>query len=192
MHGKLCGRALCSHDQGKTWDDSAVCMDFGERSITCYEQRMCQLDSGAILCIGWNEDLVTGKRYENHFTASFDNGKTWTTPKSTGILGQASSVCALGGERLLALHAVRRDTDRPGIYGYIVDFSQHTWNIVDSLLVWEPAGGVKQDARMAEIFSFLKFGQPGAILLKNGDVMMSHWFAEDGQYKTVVTRIQLH
>jgi hypothetical protein len=43
---------------------------------------------------------------------------------------------------------------------------------------------------MAEIFSFLKFGQPGAIKLKNGDIMMSHWYAQDGQYKTVATRIK--
>ena len=44
---------------------------------------------------------------------------------------------------------------------------------------------------MAEIFSFLKFGQPGAILLKNGNAMMSHWYAEDGQYKTIATEIEL-
>jgi len=44
---------------------------------------------------------------------------------------------------------------------------------------------------MAEIFSFLKFGQPGAILLKDGDAMMTHWYAQEGQYKTVATRISL-
>ena len=44
---------------------------------------------------------------------------------------------------------------------------------------------------MADVFSFLKFGQPGAILLDDGNVMMSHWFAQEGQYKTVATRIEL-
>ncbi len=48
-----------------------------------------------------------------------------------------------------------------------------------------------KDNKMAEIFSFLKFGQPGAILLDDGDIMMSHWFAEQGQYKTGATRIRL-
>jgi hypothetical protein len=48
-----------------------------------------------------------------------------------------------------------------------------------------------KDTKMAEIFSFLKFGQPGAILLADGDVMMSHWYAEQGQYRTVATRIAL-
>ena len=191
MTGDMCGRALVSTDGGATWNDDAVCMKF-DRDVTCYEQRMCQLDSGAIVCIGWNEDTVAGKRLENHYTVSYDNGKTWTEPKTTGILGQASSVCAIGGEKLLALHAVRRDTDRPGIYGYIVDFSGGEWNIIDKELVWEPAMPIVKDTKMAEIFSFLKFGQPGAIYLGDGEVMMSHWFAQEGQYKTIATKIKLN
>ena len=191
MHGRLCGRALLSKDEGKTWNDDGVCMEFEGDHVTCYEQRMCQLDSGTIVCIGWNEDIQTGQRLPNHFTFSTDNGATWSKPESTGVLGQASSVCALGGEKLLALHAVRRDTDQPGIYGYVVDFSEKKWNVVDSQLIWQPETPVTKAKNMAEIFSFLKFGQPGAIRLRNGDVMMSHWCAQDGQYKTVATRISL-
>ena len=190
MTGPVQGRALRSYDNGKTWSDDAVCMDFGE-SITCYEQRMCQLSSGAIVNIGWNENTVTGERLQNHYTISRDNGKTWSAPAPTGVLGQASSVMAIGGERLLALHAVRRDTDRPGIYACIVDLSDGEWRIVEKQLVWEPNAPLVKDKSMAEIFSFLKFGQPGAILLSDGDVMMTHWFAEGGQYKTCATRIKL-
>ena len=190
-HGPVCGRALISHDEGKTWNDDAVCMSFGEKQVTCYEQRMCQLASGTLVCIGWNEDLTTGERMDNHYTISLDGGKTWTAPRSTGVRGQASSVCALGGEKLLALHAVRRDTDRPGIYAYIVDLSDGEWKVEEEALLWEPATPIVKDVKMAEIFSFLKFGQPGAVVLSDGDVMMSHWYAEQGQYKTVATRISL-
>lgn len=191
MTSALCGRMLRSEDEGKTWNDNAVCMVFENRQVTYYEQRACQLESGVVICIGWNEDVVTGERLENHYTVSYDNGKTWCKPISTGVLGQASSVCAIGGERLLALHARRRDTERPGIYGYIIDFSEKRWNIIDEALVWEPETPMVKDKKMAEIFSFLKFGQPGAILLDDGDVMMSHWCEEKGQYKTVATRIKL-
>lgn len=191
MHGKLCGRALRSEDEGKTWNDDAVCMEFEGDNVTCYEQRMCQLESGTIINIGWNENVETGERYDNHYTVSYDNGKTWSKPQSTGIRGQASSVCAIGGEKLLALHAVRRDTDRPGIYACIVDFSDKQWNIVEKEIVWEPSTPMVKDKNMAEIFSFLKFGQPGAIKLSDGDVMMSHWFAEQGQYMVAATRIEI-
>ena len=190
MHGKFCGRALRSFDEGKSWSDEVISMDFSS-PVSCYEQRMCQLESGAIISIGWNENLETGERLMNHYTYSLDNGKSFSAPISTGVLGQASSVCAIGGERLLALHAVRRDTDKPGIYGYVIDFSERSWKIIDSALLWAPAYPMKKDEKMAEIFSFLKFGQPGAILLSDGDILMSHWFADAGEYKTVATRISL-
>jgi len=159
--------------------------------VTCFEQRMCQLESGTIVCIGWNENLETGERMENHYTVSYDNGKTWSKPVSTGVLGQASSVCAIGGEKLLALHAVRRDTDRPGIYAYVVDFSDGIWNVIDWDVVWEPQVPVMKDNKFADIFSFLKFGQPGAIRLSDGEIIMTYWYAQDGVYKTIATRIHL-
>ena len=191
MTGRLCGRLLRSENQGTTWQDDAICMDFGETPVTCYEQRLCQLASGTMVCIGWNENTATGARLPNHYTFSTDNGHSWSAPASTGVTGQASSVCALGGERLLALHAVRRDTDRPGIYGCIVDFSGKTWNIVEQGLLWEPDVPMRKDRSMAEIFSFLKFGQPGALLLRDGSVLMSFWFAQEGQYRTVAARLEL-
>jgi len=191
MTETVCGRALRSEDQGNTWDDDSICMEFAGKSISCYEQRMCQLESGAIICIGWNEDMKTGERFENHYTVSFDNGRTWSKPETTGVMGQASSVCSIGGNRFLALHAVRRDTNRPGIYGCVIDFSEKTWHIIEQCLLWEPKSPMKKNDKLADIFSYVKFGQPGAILLEDGDVMMSHWYEEDGQYKTVATRIQL-
>lgn len=190
MTGPMCGRALRSCDGGKTWSDASVCMDFGA-AITCYELRMCQLESGAVVCIGWNENTETGERLNNHYTVSYDNGVTWSEPVTTGIQGQASSLCPLGGDKLLAIHAVRRDTDRPGVYGYVVDFSEKTWKIEEEILLWEPATPMVKDTKMAEIFSFVKFGQPIAIKLSDGSLMLSFWYAQEGQYKTVCMPIEL-
>ena len=76
-HGPMLGRALRSDDRGESWSDEVISMDFGKR-VTCYEQRMCQLESGTIVSIGWNEDVETGERLENHYTYSTDNGKIVT------------------------------------------------------------------------------------------------------------------
>lgn len=187
----VAGRALRSEDNGKTWDDTSLCMDFEGRKVLCYEQRMCQLDSGKIICIGWNEDIETGERLCNHYTVSEDDGKTWSKPQSTGIMGQSSSVCAIGGEKLLAVHGVRRDTDRPGIYGYIVDFSNGKWEIEEKLLIWEPKTPMAKISHFAEVFSFIKFGQPGAVKLRDGSILVSYWYSEDGQYQTAVTKLEL-
>ena len=190
MTGPMCGRALMSKDQGKTWNDDSVCMVFDE-PVTCYEMRMCELSSGALLCIGWNENTATGQRLNNHYTVSYDGGKTWSEPITTGIQGQASSLCALDDDKLLAIHAVRRDTDRPGVYAYLVDFSDKTWKILDEALLWEPAVPMIKDTKMAEIFSFVKFGQPIVIRLQDGGLLLSFWYAQEGQYKTVCMNVEL-
>lgn len=191
MSARLCGRLLRSADEGKTWNDDTVCMAFPGDNVTCYEMRLAQTESGKIAVIGWNENVKTGERMNNHYTLSEDGGKTFSEPRDTGIRGQASSVCAIGGEKVLALHACRRDTDRPGIYAYVVDLADGKWNIVDQALVWEPATPMVRSKNTAEIFAFLKFGQPGAIRTKDGRILMSHWFAEQGQYKICVTEIEL-
>lgn len=188
--GRNCGRLLRSDDRGATWSDDAVCMAFPGDAVTCYEQRLCQLESGRLVCIGWNENLETGERLENHYTVSDDDGRTFCEPRSTGVRGQAASICALGGERLLALHAVRRDTDRPGIYAYIVDCTRG-WEIRSECLLWAPAAPAAKDRNMIDIFSHLHFGQPSAIPYGPGRALCCHWYREDGQYKTMATLLAL-
>ena len=159
--------------------------------VTCYEQRCCQLENGAIVVIGWNENVKTGERMNNHFTISYDNGKTFSKPMDTGIRGQASSVCAIGGNKLLALHACRRDTDKPGIYAYVVNLEKGTWDIEDELLVWEPATPVVQDKKPPKFSASSNPVSPAPSFFKNGHILMSHWFAEQGQYMTLSTEIEL-
>ena len=189
--GRNCGRLLRSYDEGKTWNDDTVCMAFPGDTVTCFEQRMCQMEDGTLVVIGWNEDLVTGQRLPNHVTFSFDNGKTFTDPVSTGIGGQASFIMALEGTKVLSIHAIRRDTDRPGIYACIADVAGGRWKKLEQQLLWEPNTPVLADKNMAAIFAFLKFGQPSAIRLQDGDFMLTHWYCQDGVYKTCVTRFRL-
>ncbi len=190
--GRHGGRLLRSRDEGASWDDGTVCMAFENENISCYEQRICRLAaSGRIVCIAWNQDLRTDEALPNHYTISEDGGHTFSRPLSTGIRGQTASVCAVGGDLLLALHALRRGTDRPGVYAYLVNLANGGWDIEDELLVWEPQTPVLRDGRMADVFAYLRFGQPGAVLLRPGEALMTHWSIENGQGRTLCTRIAL-
>ena len=191
MTSRRCGRMLVSRDEGATWDDGTVCMAFDGDAVTCYEQRFCVLDSGTVVNIGWNED-VSGKRLPNHITYSTDNGKTFSKPVSTGIMGQAASVCALGGERFLAVVAQRRDTDEPGIYAYECDFGERTWKGVRRKLLWSAGKGpLKRDKNAAEVFAFLKFGQPSVTKLHDGRLILCFWYQKDGQYQIMSGEVAL-
>jgi len=69
-----------------------------------------------------------------------------------------------------------------------VDFLDKTWNIVEKEVVWEPATPMVKDKNMAEIFLFLKFGQSGATLLADENIMIS---AEQGPCMVAATRIEI-
>ena len=185
------GRLLRSYDEGKKWNDGVVCMNFNNSDITCFEQRMCQLENGNIVVIGWNENVSTGELLNNHYTISTDNGKTFSEPIDTGIKGQASSILHIGGNKILAFHSLRRDCKKPGILCCLVDLSYGTWNILEQKLIWSPNMPIVKDSSMAAVFGFLKFGQPSGILLKNGKVLMTHWACENNQYKTYCSEIEL-
>lgn len=183
MTSRCCGRMIVTYDEGETWNDDVVCMEFENDEVSCYEQRMCVLDSGCIIDIGWNENLKTGERLPNHITYSDDNGKNFSRPINTGVMGQASSVCALGGEKFIAIVSRRRDTDEPGVYGYVVDFSDRTWKVEQEGIIWSAgAGPIQRNQKMAEIFGFLKFGQPAVTKLKDGRLILCFWYQKEGQF----------
>ena len=190
-YARNCGRLLRSFDKGNTWNDDTVCMEFDGDTVTCYEQRLCQTTDGTLVVIGWNEDTKTGKRLNNHVTFSFDNGKTFTKPVDTGIGGQASSLLALDDNKVLSIHAIRRDTDKPGIYACIADINGGKWNVISNECVWSPNVPIIQDKKMAEVFAFLKFGQPSCIKLNDGKILLTHWVCEEGCYKTLATVFEL-
>ncbi len=182
---RSCGRLLRSYDGGTTFDDSVICMDFPDGNVTCYEQRLAETKNGTLAVISWNENLDTGARMNNHVAISRDNGRTFSAPIDTGIRGQASSIIALDGDRVMTLHAVRRDTDEPGIYAAIADLSDG-WRLESVERIWAPELPVTRDAHMADIFAYLKFGQPGGIVTDDGHLLMYHWECRNGQYRTLL------
>jgi len=187
----LQGRLLRSDDQGRTWNDRVVTLRFPGDRTTVWEQRLCELEPGHLLVISWNEDLANNRRLPNHVAFSKDNGLSFGPPVSTGIMGQTASAAYLGKGKVLALHCLRRDTDAPGVYACLVDVAKGGWQVLEQERVWAPALPIRADKTLADVFAFVKFGQPSAIRLADGDHLMVHWQIEDGQGKILWTRLRI-
>ncbi len=187
---KLCGRLLLSTDGGNTWSDDTVTMELGP-DVTVWEQRLAITESGKIVDIAWNENIKTGELYNNHAAISTDGGKSFSSPIDTGIHGQATGICALGGERVLTLHAMRRDVDKYGVLACIVNLENNKWDIEWSDYIWEPEFSMEKRSDGLEVFSMLRFGQPSAIMLRDGTVMYTHWQMENDVCKTIWKRFKV-
>lgn len=185
------GRLLRSDDNGETWRDETITMEFPGRGVTIWEQRLCQLETGPIVVVAWNENIRSGEQYCNHYSISDDNGKTFSEPRSTGILGQTASVVSLGGTLLLSLHSLRKHTETPGIKACIVDIDNGDWNIVQETMLWEPPVPLTRNEKAIKQFAFLKFGQPSAVRLHDGTYFMTHWSIEEGQGKILWTKFRV-
>ena len=86
----------------------------------------------------------------------------------------------------MTIHAIRRDTDEPGIYAAVSDVADGEFKLLSIEKIWEPNTPLIKNTKVAEIFSFLKFGQPSAIKLTDGTFLMCHWTQEDGVYKSTL------
>jgi len=189
--GPVCSRLMRSRDGGRTWEDGTVIMSLGE-NVTMYEQRLTVLEkSRDLVVIAWNENMVTGERLNNHFALSHDQGHTFEGPFDTGVHAQSSSVCAIGGDRLVSFHAARRDTDDPRVFANIVNLAGGKWDIEHSEVVWRPDLPIQYDNKMADVFNMLKFGQPGGVLLRDGTLLFTQWIIDQNQGKTMCMRFRL-
>lgn len=180
----MCGRLLRSSDNGKTWSDDTVTLDFGP-DTTVWEQRLAITDSGKIVDIAWVENLQTGELHNNHVAISLDNGRTFGPAIDTGIHGQAASVCSLGGERILSLHSMRKHVDRFGVQACIVNLADGKWDVEHTEYVWEPRFEMTKTSGNLGVFNMLRFGQPSAIKLHDGTILYTQWLMENDVCRTI-------
>ena len=121
------GVLVRSRDRGRTWDDSTVFFRTEGGNLSPFEPRLCEMQDGRLVALVWAYDQAADRHHANHVVVSHDDGRTWSDPIDTGVMGQASSLIRLGGERLLTIHAHRGD--EIGIFVRVVDFASDHWRL---------------------------------------------------------------
>ena len=78
--------AVISHNGGETWEESVVMAKDTTGQIHFQEPALIQLPDGKVLCML----RTAGADRFLYQTVSEDSGKTWSSPRSSGIQGQAA------------------------------------------------------------------------------------------------------
>ncbi len=166
------GLNYISRDGGMSWQEQS--QYFAHPDIAPWETRACLLPNGRIWLVFWAYDLASEKHLNNFLVYSDDNGQSWSRPFDSGIHCQASNLLALPDyPELMLFVGTVREGSHPGIMLHLLDATNGECLDSQALLTLEnmsnAAGNIEAQ------FASLRFGQPGLLLLSDGDLLLSYW-----------------
>jgi sialidase-1 len=173
------GWMIASDDGGRSWRKLSEFYRSPAGNVSTWECRLCEMAPGRVAVIFWAYDNAAGANLNNHLVLSEDGGETFGPVRDTGVRGQASNLLALGGDKLLTIHAHReapvglvvRRVDIGG--GFVVE---------EELNLFEDNAMGSNSADIHKQFGSLKFGQPSLLRLKSGEILAACWSFENSQH----------
>ena len=180
------GVLLVSNNKGKSWDCRSKYFTTPNNKVTPWEGRICEMQPGRLVAIVWAYDFENKAHLPNYVVVSNDAGKSWQKPFPTDIMAQASNIIWLGENLLLSIHSHRADNPI-GLFVRIINFKNNQWQVVSEKMIWGKSEKKASQGNIIEQFVNLKFGQPSLLRLHSGDILATHWCAEDHCLGTIMT-----
>jgi len=169
--------AFVSYDKGETWPEYVDVMANSREEITFWESRIIQLKDNRLLATAWAYDRRNMCDRPNQYVISIDSGKTFSSPKSTGILAQTLNPITMSDGRIFSVY---RRMDKPGLWASISRIEDEQWINEEELWLWgNDPHLVSSDENMVKNFEVLKFGFPSLVQLNDGTVFITFWGVED-------------
>jgi GAF domain-containing protein len=176
--------AIFSSDQGKTWGEMAVVADdptgryiHWDHSGTVLPPDARGRGRGRIYETMWVRDTEVNADLSIHFTLSQDDGRTWSLPRPTGLIGQASAPIALPDGRVAVLYTHRTEPEGVRLAIGYENFDEEIviFDAGDEALLGDPDRSDALATNMAQ-----GFGKMGGVLLKTGELMVTYWGTVNG------------
>jgi len=170
---------LRSSDAGKTWPAWNSVMDGRSRGIIHWEVKLAGLPDGRLLAVSWTHDAGSGRDLPIHYALSNEEGRTFSAPAPTGLVGQTCTPLALNDGRILSLY---RRIEHPGLWAQISVLDGDHWVNQEEELLWggsSHTAGVTDPKFATTAMSSLRFGLPASVLLPDGTILAAFWCVED-------------
>jgi Neuraminidase (sialidase) len=121
---------LRSEDGGKTWSQPTLIAEDRDGKIAMQEPALAQNREGVIVCL-----MRTANAEDHLYTVrSRDDGKTWTVPERTPLIGHPADLQALPDGRMLAVYGYRHDPGW-GVRGCVSDDGGITWDRASEFVI---------------------------------------------------------
>ncbi len=170
--------SLLSDDSAKSWQKYVDVMVDPKQETQYWESKIIELSDNRLLAVAWAYNYVEKKDLPNQFVISNDGGKSWSSPKSTGLIGQTLTPFLIDDNRILSVY---RRIDKPGLWANISRIENNTWINESSQSLWgHGVEGLTGDTEnMANYFNHLKFGAPSITRLPDGSIFVAFWGVEN-------------
>jgi hypothetical protein len=165
---------LTSDDEGTTWRQRPFVRFVDEDSGGC-EAWVVELAVGRLLGTCWQVGFTPGREFPNPFTISVDGGDTWTTARSTEIMGQSTALAPLPDGRALFVYNQRKHGDS-GVWLAVSRPSEFDFGVEVNQIVWR-AEQITRHNSSAEHLNWeeFAFGEPSVTVLKDETLLIALW-----------------
>jgi len=166
--------AVFSDDHGRTWRHTSM-LRFADANGGGAESWVVELADGRLVGTCWSMSLVTGVDEPIPFGISHDGGETWSTTRSTGIAGQATSLAPLADGRLLLAYNQRAQPD-PGVWLAVASPTDDDFGVGRHGPAWVAERATHTDGDAGhDAWTDFAFGEPSITVLSGGDVLVTLW-----------------
>jgi hypothetical protein len=164
---------MWSDDAGRTWRHTSM-LRFADPQTSAAEAWVVELSDGRLLATCWHI-ADRGGELPNAFGISHDQGETWGTTRSTGILGQSTALAPWTDGRAVFLYNQRKHGE-PGVWLAVVRPTDDEFGIEHNEIVWraETPTCTASSGDLSE-WSDFSFGEPSATLLDDGTWLVTLW-----------------
>jgi hypothetical protein len=171
--------ALRSDDRGRTWRHNSM-IRFDSEHSTGAEAWAIELADGRLLGTTWHLNQQDKSDHPNAYAMSLDSGETWLPTRSTGILGQSTSLTALPGGGALFVYNQRRHGD-PGVWIAVVHPNEDDFGVESNEIAWRAETRTQSGSAGDHTgWTDFSFGEPSATLLPDGAVLLALWCVQPG------------
>ena len=174
------GWIVASDDGGESWRKFGEFYRSARGEVSPWECRLCEIAPDKVAVIFWAYDNEGARNLNNHIVVSDDGGRSFGAAIDTGIRGQASNLMALGGDRLLTIHAHREPP--AGLVVRHLRLDGGAVVVEDEFDLFADDRMSAESADISRQFGSLKFGQPSLLRLANGEILAACWQLDNGQH----------
>ncbi|NOY43284.1 MAG: exo-alpha-sialidase [Planctomycetes bacterium] len=184
--------AVFSSDQGQTWGELTTIADDPTGELLWWDLANTRLVDGRAYVMLWTHRYGTKEDLAVHWVVSDDEGRSWSEPQPTNLMGQVCCPIALPDGRVAAIY---NDRHEPQGIRFAISEDLATFDLEHQVTVFDAKqeaslGQAKHENFLAE-HQLIGFGKPQGILLDNGDLLGCYWCTASGVTHTRWVRIRI-